>query len=44
PGLAADLVLIDGNIETTPTGQLGQVPIALTIAGGRITYDPKGQD
>jgi len=38
PGLAADLVLIDGDIETTAAGDLGATPIALTIAGGRITH------
>jgi len=36
--------LIDGDIEATPADQLGQTPIALTIAGGHITYDAKEQD
>ena len=44
PGLAADMVLIDGDIEATPADQLGQTPIALTIADGHITYDAKEQD
>ncbi|KAF0115742.1 MAG: amidohydrolase [Rhodobacteraceae bacterium] len=42
PGLAADLVLIDGDIEAIPAERLGQTGIALTIAGGRVTYDPTG--
>jgi hypothetical protein len=41
-GMAADLVLIDGDIETIPVDQLGQTGIALTIAGGRATHDPSG--
>lgn len=40
PGLAADLVLIDGDIEAIPAEQLGKTGIALTIAGGRVTHDP----
>ena len=40
-GMAADLVLIDGNIETIPAENLGQTGIALTICGGRVTHDPK---
>ena len=38
-GLAADLVLIDGDIETIPAEDLGRTGIALTIAGGRVTHD-----
>jgi predicted amidohydrolase YtcJ len=38
PGLAADLVLLDGDIEAVAPGDLGQMGIALTIAGGRITH------
>lgn len=37
-GLAADLVLIDGDIEAIPVGQIGGTGIALTVAGGRVTY------
>jgi predicted amidohydrolase YtcJ len=40
-GLAADLVLIDGDIEAIPCESIGQTAIALTIAGGRVTYDPR---
>ncbi len=38
PGLAADLVLIDGDIEAIAPDQLGKTGISLTIAGGRITH------
>ena len=38
-GLAADLVLIDGDIEAIPAEDLGRTGIALTIAGGRVTHD-----
>ena len=41
-GLAADLVLIDGDIEAIPAERLGKTGIALTIAGGRVTHDPSG--
>ena len=40
PGMAADLVLIDGDIEAIPAHSLGKTGIALTIAGGRVTHDP----
>jgi predicted amidohydrolase YtcJ len=42
PGLAADLVLIDGDIEAIPPVELGRTGIALTISGGRVTHDPAG--
>ena len=37
-GLAADLVLIDGDIEAIATKGLGATGIALTICGGRVTH------
>ena len=37
-GLAADLVLIDGDIEQVEAGDLGHTGIALTVAGGNITH------
>ncbi|MFN7223021.1 MAG: amidohydrolase [Paracoccaceae bacterium] len=37
-GMAADLVMIDGDIEATPPEALGTTGIALTICGGRITH------
>jgi predicted amidohydrolase YtcJ len=39
-GMAADLVLIDGDIEAIPVDRIGRTGIALTIAGGRVTHDP----
>ena len=38
-GLAGDLVLIDGDVETLPPEDFGQTGIALTICGGRITHE-----
>jgi hypothetical protein len=38
-GMAADLVLIDGDIESIPADRIGRTGIALTIAGGRVTHD-----
>ena len=37
-GLAADLVLINGDIETVLDDQIGQTGIALTVVGGIITH------
>jgi hypothetical protein len=31
-------VLIDGDIESIPPGQIGATGIALTVAGGQVTY------
>ena len=42
PGLAADLVLIDGDIESIPAGGIGATGIVLTVAGGRITHQAAG--
>jgi len=38
PGLAADLVMIDGDIEAIAPEKIGQMGIALTVSGGQITY------
>ncbi len=38
-GLAADLVMIDGDIESIAPEALGETGIALTIAGGKVTYE-----
>jgi predicted amidohydrolase YtcJ len=38
-GLAADLVLIDGDIESIPVEKLGQMGIAMTIVAGKLTHD-----
>ena len=42
PGLAADLVLIDGDLESLPPLGIGAAGIALTVSGGRITYEAPG--
>ncbi len=39
-GLAADLVLIAGDIKAIPPDRLGRTGIALTIVGGRVIHDP----
>ena len=41
-GLAGDLVLLDGDIEATPFAHIGEMGIALTVAGGRITHQGAG--
>lgn len=41
-GMAADLVLIDGDIESLAADQIGTTDIALTVAGGRITHQGAG--
>ena len=41
-GLAADLVMIDGDIEAIAATDLGTTGIALTIVGGRITHRGAG--
>jgi predicted amidohydrolase YtcJ len=39
PGLAADIVVLDGDIEATAPDQIGGIGVALTVCGGRITHD-----
>mgnify|MGYP001225716596 CR=1 FL=1 len=41
-GMAADLVMIDGDIEAIPADAIGQTGIALTVSGGRITHQAPG--
>ena len=41
-GLAADLVLIDGDIERIAPQDIGKTAVALTISGGRITHRGPG--
>ncbi len=41
-GMAADIVLIDGDLETISVDQIGQTGIVLTVAGGRIIYQAHG--
>ena len=42
PGLMADLVLVDGDIEAIPPLGIGATGIALTVCGGRITHQAPG--
>lgn len=42
PGMAGDLVLIDGDIEMIAAGEIGKTGIALTVAGGKITHQGAG--
>lgn len=42
PGMAADLVVIDGDIEAIAAPDLGATGIALTVSGGRITHQMAG--
>lgn len=42
PGLAADLVLIDGDLESTPPEGFDRLSVAVTVAGGRVTHDALG--
>lgn len=39
PGLAADLVMLEGDIEATPAAELSCLGVALTLCGGRITHE-----
>lgn len=38
PGLAADIVVLSGDIETTAQDMIADMHVALTICGGRVTY------
>lgn len=37
-GLAADIVLLSGDIEATPPEEVADMQVALTLAGGRVTH------
>ncbi|WP_445678797.1 amidohydrolase [Radicibacter daui] len=39
PGLAADLVMLGGDIEATEPGEIPALGVALTICGGRIIHE-----
>lgn len=39
PGMLADLVLLSGDIETTPPDEIAGLGIALTLCDGRITHE-----
>ncbi|MDO6589754.1 MULTISPECIES: amidohydrolase [Rhodobacterales] len=39
PGLAADLVILDGDVEAQDLQGMAKLPIAMTICDGEISYD-----
>lgn len=39
PGLAADLVMLDGDIEATAPDQIAEMLVSLTICGGRLIHE-----
>ncbi|WP_306754515.1 amidohydrolase [Paracoccus actinidiae] len=39
PGLAADLVMLGGDIEATDTARIPDLGVVLTVCGGRIIHD-----
>lgn len=39
PGMMADIVIMDSDLEATPPDQLGQTRAAVTICGGRVTWE-----
>lgn len=40
PGKLADFVILSGDIMTMPAGQIPQVRVVTTVAGGKIVYQP----
>ena len=38
PGMAADIVVLSGDIEAAAPGAVSRLAVALTIAGGRVTH------
>jgi len=42
PGLAADIVVLDGDVESTAPEDLGKLGISITICDGRKTYCGRG--
>ena len=39
PGLLADVIVLDGNIEATPAEQISKLKPVLTICDGRVTFE-----
>lgn len=39
PGMMADVVVMDSDLEAMPADQLGTAKAAITVCGGRITYE-----
>jgi predicted amidohydrolase YtcJ len=39
PGMMADVIILDGDIENTPAGQMSSLKPVVTICDGRITFE-----
>ena len=39
PGMLADVIVLNGNIEATPATQISTLKPVLTICDGRITFE-----
>jgi predicted amidohydrolase YtcJ len=39
PGLAADIVILNGDIEASDASNIGELGIAVTICDGEVTFD-----
>jgi predicted amidohydrolase YtcJ len=39
PGMLADVVMLDGDIEATPAGEISKLKPVLTICEGRVTFE-----
>jgi predicted amidohydrolase YtcJ len=39
PGMLADMIILNGDIEETPPGQLSSIKPVLTICDGRVTFE-----
>jgi len=39
PGMAADIVILNGNIERSDLSEIGELGIAMTICDGKLTYE-----
>ncbi len=42
PGLLADVVIYDGDLEATPAEELAKIKPAVTICDGRVTFEAGG--
>ena len=39
PGMLADVIVLNGDIETTPAQQISTLKPVLTICDGRVTFE-----
>ena len=40
PGMLADVIVLNGDIEATPADQMSTLKPMLTICDGRVTFEP----